>query len=147
MTAAARAMVFDAAGQPLQLRHFDLPELKPGEILVKICMTTLCGSDLHTFEGHRNTPCPTILGHEILGTVAALPTARGVTDALNQPLSIGDRVTWSVVVHCGNCFYCHRDLPQKCEHLFKYGHEQIRTQHALNGGLAEYCHLLAGTTV
>ncbi len=147
MTASARAMVFDGPGKPLQLRHFELPELKPGEVLVKVAMTTLCGSDLHTLQGHRSTPCPTILGHEILGTVATLPSEGQATDVTGRPLSIGDRITWSVAVHCGECFFCQHELPQKCEHLFKYGHEPIRPQHALGGGLADYCHLAAGTTV
>lgn len=147
MRASARAMVFDGQGKPLQLRYFELPELKSGEVLVKICMTTLCGSDLHTFQGHRNTQCPTILGHEILGTIETFSRDGPATDAMGRPLAIGDRITWSVAAHCGECFFCQRHLPQKCEHLFKYGHEQIRTQHALSGGLADYCHLVAGTTV
>jgi putative phosphonate catabolism associated alcohol dehydrogenase len=147
MTASARAMVFEAPGQPLELRQFDLPVLKSGEILVKVRMTTLCGSDLHTFQGDRHTPSPTILGHEILGTVAELPSGESITDAINRPLSIGDRVTWSVAVHCGNCFFCQHNLTQKCAHLFKYGHQQIQPHHALSGGLAEYCHLAANTTV
>ncbi|MCH8892175.1 MAG: alcohol dehydrogenase catalytic domain-containing protein [Chloroflexi bacterium] len=147
MTASARAMVFEAPGQPLELRQFDLPELKPGEILAKVRMTTLCGSDLHTFQGDRGTPTPTILGHEILGTVAELPSGEPITDAFNQPLSIGDRITWSVAVHCGDCFFCRHNLPQKCEQLFKYGHEAIDPIHPLSGGLAEYCHLAPGTAI
>jgi putative phosphonate catabolism associated alcohol dehydrogenase len=147
MTASARAMVFEHQGQPLQLQHFELPKLGPGEILVKVRMTTLCGSDLHTFQGHRDTPRPTVLGHEILGTIAELPPAGQATDAAGRPLSIGDRITWSVAAHCGECFFCQRDLPQKCERLFKYGHEQIRTGHALSGGLADHCHLVAGTSI
>jgi alcohol dehydrogenase len=140
-------MVFDGKGTTLQLQQFELPELKPGELLVKISMTTLCGSDLHTFLGHRNTPCPTILGHEIIGTVAAFPSDGQATNGSGQPLSIGDRVTWSVAAHCGVCFFCQHNLPQKCEHLFKYGHEEIQPHHALSGGLADYCHLAVGTTV
>jgi len=147
MTTSARAMVFHGPNQPLEPREFGLPTLKAGELLVKISMTTLCGSDVHTFHGHRETPCPTILGHEILGTVAALPNGEHVTDASNQRLSIGDRVTWSLAVHCGDCFFCRLDLPQKCEHLLKYGHESVQPDHALSGGLAEYCQLAAGTTV
>jgi len=38
-------------------------------------------------------------------------------------------------------------LPQKCERLFKYGHERISDRHPLSGGLADYCHLAAGTAV
>jgi alcohol dehydrogenase len=38
-------------------------------------------------------------------------------------------------------------LPQKCERLFKYGHERIDPRHPLSGGLAQYCHLARGTAV
>ena len=143
----ARAMVFDGPDRPLRLHKMDLPAPAAGELLVSVAMTTLCGSDVHTFQGHRSTPCPTVLGHEVLGIVAALPPGESLTDALNQPLTIGDRVTWSVVVHCGHCFFCRHNLPQKCEQLFKYGHEQLQPRHAPSGGLADVCHLKAGTTV
>ena len=146
-TARAHAMVFDGPERPLRLQEMDLPVPAAGELLVRVVMTTLCGSDLHTFRGHRSTPCPTVLGHEVLGTVAALPRGECMTDALNQPLVLGDRVTWSVVVHCGNCFFCRHNLPQKCEHLFKYGHEQLQPKYGPSGGLADFCHLKAGTTV
>ena len=147
MTARARAMVFDGPDRPLRFQEMDLPTPAAGELPVKVVMTTLCGSDLHTFSGHRSTPCPTVLGHEVLGTIAALPPGECPTDALNQRLTVGDRVTWSVAVHCGKCFFCRHDLPQKCEQLFKYGHEKLHPQHAPNGGLADVCHLKAGTTV
>lgn len=147
MTARARAMIFDGPAKPLRFQEMDLPTPAAGELPVKVTMTTLCGSDLHTFSGQRSTPCPTVLGHEVLGTVAALPPGERMTDAVNQPLSVGDRVTWSVAVHCGDCFFCRHDLPQKCERLFKYGHEKLHPQHAPNGGLADFCHLKDGTTV
>jgi alcohol dehydrogenase len=62
-------------------------------------------------------------------------------------LTVGDRVSWSVAASCGVCFYCQRDLPQKCVQLFKYGHEAICDDHPLSGGLADYCHLKAGTGI
>ena len=39
------------------------------------------------------------------------------------------------------------ELPQKCEQLFKYGHERITPAHPLSGGLAEFCHLALGTPI
>ena len=67
-------------------------------------------------------------------------------DVGSVPLEIGDRVTWSVAASCGSCFFCRRGLPQKCETLFKYGHETT-ARSALSGGLAEYCHLASGTAI
>jgi hypothetical protein len=67
-----RAMVFEGPGKPLELREFTRHTPGPGEILVQVTCTTLCSSDLHSYEGHRETLCPTILGHEIVGRVAEL---------------------------------------------------------------------------
>lgn len=147
MTQTSHGMVFLGPGEPLQLREFSLPAPGPGELLVEVLCCTLCGSDLHTYQGHRAVECPTLLGHEILGRVAALPKESVPTDVDGKQLEIGDRVSWSVAASCGKCFYCAKGLPQKCERLFKYGHEPLAGDHPLSGGLADYCHLAAGTAV
>jgi alcohol dehydrogenase len=139
-------MIFEGPRRPLASRSFSWPELSAGEVLVEVTFATLCGSDLHTYQGRRQTPCPTILGHEILGRVVALP-GTGAADLAGAPLAVGDRVTWSIAASCKECFYCQRGLPQKCERLFKYGHERIVASHPLSGGLAEFCHLARGTAV
>jgi alcohol dehydrogenase len=141
----ARAAVFSGPGLPLQIRSLPLPNLGPGEALVRVRLTTICGSDLHTHDGRREAPCPTILGHEIVGTIAALSADDPPLDTMGHPLTPGDRVTWSMMANCGDCFFCHRELPQKCQHLFKYGHEPLRPERPLAGGLATHCHLVRGT--
>jgi len=83
----------------------------------------------------------------MLGQVAALPPEEEVRDHTGRPLKLGDRVTWSVTASCDTCFFCTHDLPQKCERLFKYGHEPVNDLHPLSGGLSEYCHLKAGTSI
>ncbi len=147
MSRASRAIVFEGPGKPLALHEFAWPTLAAGEVLVEVTCTTLCGSDLHTYQGRRETPCPTILGHEILGTIVELPAGEAPEDLSGRPIAVGDRVTWSIAASCGGCFYCRHELPQKCERLFKYGHERIAARHALSGGLADYCHLAAGTAI
>ncbi|WP_299469960.1 zinc-binding dehydrogenase, partial [uncultured Gimesia sp.] len=123
------------------------PELQPGEVLVEILCCTICGSDLHTFEGTRSTPCPTILGHEMVGRVVELHPEYPTLDYLDRPVNIGDRITWSVAVSCKDCEYCRRGLTQKCTRLFKYGHQRLTEQNYLSGGLASHCHLIKGTTI
>ncbi|REJ70350.1 MAG: alcohol dehydrogenase [Planctomycetota bacterium] len=147
MSEEALAAVFTATGEPLRLEHYPLPTLSAGEVLVRITCCTICGSDVHTYEGRRTTPVPTILGHEIMGTVAELPPGEAVTDVAGHPLAVGDRITWSIAANCGDCFFCEHEIPPKCEKLFKYGHEAIDDVHPLSGGLAEYCHLAAGTPI
>jgi alcohol dehydrogenase len=56
-------------------------------------------------------------------------------------------VTWTLAASCGGCFYCLRGLPQKCVHLFKYGHEALHDDARPDGGLASHCILRRGTTL
>jgi len=142
----ARAAVFEAVGRPLAICEFPIPELQPGEALVQITCATICGSDLHSFTGRRPAPAPSVLGHEMIGRIAALGPG-GLNTYDGRPLAAGDRVTWSMVWSCGECFYCRRQLRPKCEKLQKFGHEKISDRRALFGALAEYCHLPAGTAV
>lgn len=143
----ALAAVFEGNPGRLVMRDLPVPEPQSGEMLVNVLGCTLCGSDLHSFEGRRTVPVPTILGHEIVGEIADLGEAAPVLDMAGEPLRIGDRVTWAIVANCGECFYCRRDLPQKCERGVKYGHEPFRPGRELLGGLAERCLLVAGTSV
>ncbi len=155
MAQTSLAAVFHKPGSPLTLETYELPRLRPGEFLVRITCATLCGSDVHTFLGRRSTPLPTVLGHEIMGFVEAIGPPRGhscgadqtACDYFGQRLEIGDRITWSIAASCGDCFFCQHNIPQKCVRLFKYGHERIAPDHPLSGGLAEYCHLAAGTAI
>nr|WP_303652701.1 zinc-binding dehydrogenase [Paludisphaera mucosa] len=123
------------------------PDPVGGEILVEVVACTLCGSDLHSIHGRRPTPTPSVLGHEILGRIAAFGPEAGRDDAAGRPMAAGERVTWAVVASCGACLPCRRGLPQKCESGFKYGHEPLRPGRELSGGLADHCLLVPGTAI
>jgi len=63
-------------------------------------------------------------------------------------LQPGDRVTWTLHSSCGRCHFCiEAGLPMKCESVRKYGHESCGEPPHLQGGLAEYCLIDAGTGV
>ncbi len=142
------AAVFAAAGQPLRMQRFPLPHLRQqGEVLVRVGLCTICASDLHTYQGHRSVPTPSVLGHEILGTIVEFGPGEPTIAYDGQRLKVGDRVTWSIAASCGDCVPCAKGLPQKCDHLFKYGHEEMTEAHPLSGGLSEYCHLATGTAI
>jgi alcohol dehydrogenase len=146
MPRTAQAAVFHSPDRPLERRETNVPALLDGEVLVRVRLCTLCGSDLHTYRGKRTTPTPTILGHEIIGDVVEFGGA-AKHDLADRPLAVGERITWSIASRCGTCFYCTHDLPQKCERLFKYGHEKLTDARPLSGGLAEYCVLTADTPI
>jgi alcohol dehydrogenase len=139
-------MVFDEPGRGLRRMEFDWPHPAAGDAVVEVLGCTLCGSDIHSYEGRRSTPVPTILGHEILGRIVDLGDAAPVT-VDGQRLSVGDRVVWGIAASCGDCYYCAHGLPQKCEGLFKYGHEALGPGRNLSGGLATHCLLVRGTPI
>jgi putative phosphonate catabolism associated alcohol dehydrogenase len=138
-----RAAIFDRPGQPFRFECFSRPKLAPGEALVRISLCTICGSDLHTFAGRRTGPSPCVLGHEPVGIIEELTGE--LFDVAGERLRAGDRVVWSVIVSCGQCFFCKHGLPQKCASLRKYGHERVVPDQGLLGGMATHCHLLRGT--
>lgn len=139
-------MVFDEVRQPFAQQRVGLPELQPGEVTVRIDYTTICTSDLHTFYGRRGAHTPSILGHEIIGTIVAIGPG-GVSDYQGATLRIGDAVTWSVYAHDHAGCMAQKGIPQKSPDLFKYGHETLDKDGSLSGGFATHCHLRAGTDI
>ena len=135
------------ARKDLEIREYPLPEVRPGCILVRISCCTICGSDLHTWMGRRASPVPIILGHEIVGNIVEL--GEGVTmDSGNNPLRVGDRITWTIMDNCGKCYFCReKGLMMKCSHLKKYGHDSCADAPHFVGGFAEYCYITPGTCV
>lgn len=140
------AAILRGAGEPLSLERFAIPDLTRGEALVRIRCCTICGSDLHSYHGRRPSPLPSVLGHEMVGTIEATGPG-GLLDHHGQILTAGDRVVWSMVWSCGECFYCARGLRPKCERLMKFGHEKITPGRALVGGMAEHCVLPERTAI
>jgi putative phosphonate catabolism associated alcohol dehydrogenase len=143
----ATAAIFCGREIGFRLETTPLPSPGPEEILVAIEGCTLCGSDLHTLQGRRAEPTPTILGHEMCGRIVASGTRADLFDARGARLSVGDRITWSLIACCQRCFYCQAGLPQKCEQLRKYGHTRWSSGREWHGGLAEFCLLFPGTTL
>lgn len=141
----ARQVLFHGAQQDFECVEVSIPELNRGEVLVQIRCCMLCRSDLHTHSGRRQEPTPCVLGHEMVGTIAAFGPDSSTVDACGVPAQIGDRITWPVVVGCGECYFCRADLPQKCEQLHKYGHMRNDASRPLGGGLADYI-ILANRT-
>ena len=147
MTRQSLAAVFHGTAGQIELQQLPTPVPRGAEILVRVESCTLCGSDLHSFEGRRKVPVPTILGHEIVGRIEAFGPDSVRTDAAGSSLEVGCRVVWGLVAACGECFYCQRDLSQKCLRSVKYGHESFRSGYELLGGLAEHCLLMPGTAI
>ncbi|CAM2811466.1 zinc-binding dehydrogenase [Prescottella defluvii] len=127
-------------GDGIELLEVPLPPLREGEILVRVHLATICGSDLHTVTGRRSAACPSVLGHEAIGAVEAVGPGTPAAE-------IGDRIIWSVTVGCGHCARCVAGRTAKCEAVRKVGHERFDGAWPLSGSYAQYIVLPAGTAV
>jgi threonine dehydrogenase-like Zn-dependent dehydrogenase len=112
---------FDAPGQPFEIETVGLPEVAPGEILIRVTRTNICGSDLHAWHGTFATgglggQLPTVLGHEMVGVVEAL--GDGVTaDSNGAPLEAGTRVVFPYFFACHRCRNCLMGRRNACLNL------------------------------
>ena len=86
MAGATAAVLEDV--ERITLQSFPLPTVGPDEALLKVEMAGLCGTDYHVYEGKLVMPLPIILGHEILGHIAAI----GERAAARYGVREGDRV-------------------------------------------------------
>ncbi len=143
----SKTAVFHQHGSPLELVEIVIPALHPNEILVRNELTTLCRSDLTTYSGKRFEPTPTILGHEIIGRIAAFGPETTRLDLRGERLQTGDRVTWAIFASDPASAMAVRGMPQKSPDRFKYGHQQLTDESSLHGGLSQYTILRPHTPI
>lgn len=112
---------------PREIRVEAVPDPDPGpdDAVVDVGTVGLCGTDLHMYLGERHdTGFPLRQGHEVGGTLTALPRGYG------GPLQVGDTVTINPAIPCGTCRPCTRGRWPACTSFRALGV-------ALPGGLAE----------
>lgn len=106
-----RAAIFEGVGKPLFVEDIPAPKPRAGEVLIKVAACGVCHSDLHVIKGELPYPTPTVLGHEVSGTV--IEAAPDVTNV--RP---GDRVVSTFILPCGRCPSCNRGRDDLCETFF-----------------------------
>ncbi len=99
------AMVLEKYNSPLRLREVEIGSVSPGETLVSMLASGICGSDVHIWRGKDpRTPLPLIPGHEGVGIIRN--TGGKAYDVLGESLSPGDLILWDRGIVCGKCYYC-----------------------------------------
>ena len=132
MTTTMRAAVFQGKGK-IGIREVARPEPGIGEALIKVTLTTICGTDVHILKGEYPVREGLIVGHEPVGVIEAL--GPGVTG-----YAIGDRVIVGAITPCGQCRACLSGDASQCGHGGD-GYEAIggwRFGNTINGCQAEY---------
>jgi len=115
------------------------PEIiNPGDAIIKVTSTAICGSDLHLYDGYIPTMYRgDILGHEFMGEVVDIgPAVRN--------LSIGDRVVVPFPIACGRCFACERQEFSLCENSNPNAWMAEKFWGHSPAGLFGYSHMLGG---
>ena len=112
----------------LRIEIVDVPELGPGDVLVRVRAALTCGTDVKVFRrGYhaRMIQPPALFGHELSGDIVAMgPEVEG--------FEIGQRVVAANSAPCGECYYCRREQENMCDDLLFN-----------NGAYAEYIRIPA----
>lgn len=118
-----KAIVYDRPGH-FEVLDVPVPEVGDEDVLLRVLVAGVCGTDLHLHVGEFGPTYPLTPGHEIVGEVVR--TGSRVAD-----FAVGDRVTLDNTTACGHCVECRRARPAFCRNLVAQGVNAL-------GGFAEY---------
>ena len=121
------AVVFRGQGR-IGIEEVPKPVPGPGEAVIKITATTICGTDVHIVRGEYPVKPGLVLGHEPVGVIEALGAG------LDRYYRAGERVIVGAITPCGQCFYCLNGSHSQCGGPlggWRFGN-------TINGAWAEY---------
>ncbi|WFR80161.1 glutathione-dependent formaldehyde dehydrogenase [Janthinobacterium rivuli] len=112
--------------------------LNPGDAIIKVSSTAICGSDLHLYNGVvPSMEQGDILGHEFMGEVVE-------TGSAVRKLKVGDRVVVPFPIACGRCFFCEQQLYSVCENSNPNAYMAEKMWGHSGAGIFGYSHLTGG---
>src|SRR6476620_543960 len=101
-----QASVFAGPGD-IHLEERPVPRCGPSDAIVKVTLTTICGTDVHIWRGEYPVEPGRSIGHEPVGVIAELGEAV-------EGYAVGDRVLVGAITPCGTCFYCQSHTESQC---------------------------------
>jgi threonine dehydrogenase-like Zn-dependent dehydrogenase len=112
-----KVAVFHKPGIPLEIRVEETPPPLPHEILARVLLAGVCGTDVHRLSGHVPVqPHPVCFGHETVGQIVSLGSDITV-DSMGSPIKVGDNLYWNPSTPCGDCDACKRGNQMLCQDL------------------------------
>ncbi len=126
-----RAVVYRGIND-MRVETVPVPEIGPGELLIKVATCGICGTDLKKIHMGSHS-APRIFGHEMAGTIVQV--GAGVSG-----YEVGDRVMTFHHVPCGECYYCRKRTPAQCKLYLKTG--VTAGFEPSGGGFAEYIRVM-----
>lgn len=112
--------------------------INPGDAIIKVSSTAICGSDLHLYNGVVPTmEQGDILGHEFMGEVVEVGSAV-------RKLKVGERVVVPFPIACGRCFFCEQQLYSVCENSNPNAYMAEKMWGHSGAGIFGYSHLTGG---
>jgi len=131
-----KAALFEGAEKPFRVQEFPVSAPQPGQALLRLIATGVCGTDVHIHHGRLSQPTPLIIGHEFIGEIVALGSD---SDAFQA----GDRVIFNMAKPCGKCKLCRTGDSANClSFTVAYARNPMEAPHFF-GGFAEYCYAQA----
>jgi alcohol dehydrogenase len=110
VTEKAKAAVLMEPGR-FEIQEFPLPELGPRDLLMRVKLCGVCGSDIHMWRGRSLIHEPWIVGHEFIGDVAAA----GSEALAFHGVEMGDQVAVEILIPCHRCRWCKEGKYEICE--------------------------------
>ena len=126
-----RATVFHGKDQ-IRVEEIERPHAGVGQAVIRVTLTTICGTDLHILRGEYPVQPGLVIGHEPVGVIDEL--GEGVTG-----YKVGDRVLVGAITPCGQCRACLSGHLSQCGH--GEGYEALggwQFGNTINGAQAEY---------
>lgn len=131
ISATMQAAVYRAVND-VRVETVPVPEIGPGEILIRVHSCGICGTDLKKIHTGSHS-APRIFGHETSGTI--VKTGEGISN-----FAVGDRVMVFHHIPCGKCYYCRKKTFAQCATYKKVG--CTAGFEPSGGGFAEYVRVM-----
>ena len=118
-----QALIFHEPGK-ISVEERPVPQIGPGEALLKIGVASVCASDIRVYKGEKKARPGVIPGHEMAGEIAAVGS--GVRE-----VTPGQRVILCPIIACGECYFCLIGRRNRCVRRVTLGYDE-------DGGFAHY---------